>query len=103
MAALHRIVLMRFSSEPDEAEIRSLLAAVQEQVEGVVAIRFGRNRADGSYTHGIHAEFADAEALETYLPHPAHQALGAYLRSKGLEYELLIVSADDVVSLAQRR
>lgn len=71
----------------DEAEMAALLAdirALAATIPGVVSIHAGRNvtdRAQG-YTHAVSVVLAGRDALEPYLEHPAHVAVGARIRDR---------------------
>ena len=64
-------------------EIFVALKALQQQMPGILAISTGRDQSPEGLqrgnTHGFTVDFADAAARNAYLPHPAHQKVGAMI------------------------
>lgn len=89
-----RLVLLSFpggTTSAEEDKVRELLGELKSSVGGLETVWFGRDvggRA-GSYTHGIALGFRNKMALEEYLPHPTHLALGKFLRERQAEVLLL--------------
>lgn len=77
------IVLMKFKADtPAEAleKASANLLALKGKVPGILDVTFGatftHDRSQG-YTHALVVDLADKAALETYGPHPEHQAVVA--------------------------
>ncbi len=83
------IVLLQPKPEVTEEQLATALAHVcdlQQVVPGIFSVQAAKNlNASGDknkgYTHGFVMQFVDSEALSAYAPHPAHQTVGAELRS----------------------
>ncbi|WP_159501724.1 Dabb family protein [Microbacterium sp. 18062] len=62
------------------------LLALRDVVPGILDISVGPDVVGGGNWHvALVADFADAEALDAYQVHPAHQAVGGYVRSVASE------------------
>lgn len=59
------------------------LKALQNQMSGILAVTAGHDQSPEGLqrgnTHGFTVDFADAAARDAYLPHPAHQKVGAMI------------------------
>ena len=84
---IRHIVLVRFAAGIDPAEqdkVFTVLAALREQVEGMLAFAAGPNVSPehhaGGYTHAFTMDFANAASRDAYLVHPAHVTAGTRLR-----------------------
>ena len=59
------------------------LKALQQQMPGILSVSTGRDQSPEGLqrgnTHGFTVDFADAAARDAYLPHPAHQKVGAMI------------------------
>jgi hypothetical protein len=64
-------------------EIFVALKGLQKQMPGILAISTGRDQSPEGLqrgnTHGFTVDFVDAAARDAYLPHPAHQKVGAMI------------------------
>jgi hypothetical protein len=64
-------------------EIFAALKALQNQMPGILAVSAGRDQSPEGLqhgnTHGFMVDFVDAAARDAYLPHPAHQKVGAMI------------------------
>lgn len=66
------------ATTPDAVEAMvSSLCDLEGQVPGIVNLTVGSNFSDRSkgFTHGLVVRFRNPEALETYITHPAHEAV----------------------------
>ena len=70
-------------SENVAAEIFEALKALQHQMPGILAVSAGRDQSPEGLqrgnSHGFTVDFTDAAARDAYLPHPAHQKVGAMI------------------------
>ena len=59
------------------------LKSLQTKIPGILSISTGHDnspeRLQRGHTHGFTVDFTDAAARDAYLPHPAHQAVGAMI------------------------
>ena len=81
---IRHVVLCRFRKDVSEAAIAQIfdaLKALQQQIDGIIAITAGRDSSPEGLqkgcSHGFTVDFIDAAARDRYLPHPAHQKVGA--------------------------
>ena len=83
---IRHVVLCRFRKDVSEvalAQIFDALKALQQQIDGIIAITAGRDSSPEGLqkvsTHGFTVDFINAVARDRYLPHPAHQKVGAMI------------------------
>ena len=83
---LRHIVLIRFGSDVEAAEIEAALrqvVALREKIDGIVGITTGGNTSpenlEKGFRHGFVVDFVDAAARDAYLPHPEHVIVGRRL------------------------
>lgn len=81
------VVLFKFKPEATSdqvAEIEKAFAALPSQIDSITSYEWGLSESveklNDGFTHCFLVTFKDQAGLETYLPHPAHQAFGAKLR-----------------------
>jgi hypothetical protein len=79
-AGFRHVVMFRWkaaTSESQLAELERALAALPSEVAEIRSYRFGRDagKAEGNFDFAIVADFADREAWQRYVAHPAHQKL----------------------------
>ncbi|MDE2383524.1 MAG: Dabb family protein [Alphaproteobacteria bacterium] len=83
---IRHVVLFKLRpGQPKEttANIFAALKALQAQIPGIIAISTGADQSPEGLqrgnTHGFTVDFASAAARDAYLPHPAHQKVGAMI------------------------
>ncbi|MCL7997252.1 Dabb family protein [Brucella sp. 21LCYQ03] len=83
---LRHIVLIRFRSDVDDAEIQGVLdgvTALRETIGGILSVSTGANVSPESlekgFRHGFVIDFKDEAARDAYLPHPDHVIVGTKL------------------------
>jgi len=83
---IRHVVLFKLRSDLDEGaatRIFTALKALQGQIPGITAISTGKDASpeglQRGFTHGFTVDFVDAAARDAYLPHPAHQKVGAMI------------------------
>lgn len=74
------VVLFKWKEDTTPAAIASVLSelkALQSKIPGIVDLSCGENFSQRSqgFKHGLVVKFTDKSALETYIPHPEHQAV----------------------------
>jgi hypothetical protein len=61
------------------AEVQALFESFPGKIPGTLAVEWGVNDSpeglNREFTHAVQVTFADDAARQTYLPHPAHEAL----------------------------
>ncbi len=84
---LRHIVLLRFRPDAQPEAIRHIeaaFAALPHRIEHIHGFEWGHNTSPEGlhkgFTHAFIVSFADDAGLDTYLPHPAHQAFVAQLK-----------------------
>jgi len=83
---IRHVVLFKLRNGLDEsvtAKVFAALKALQGQIPGITAISTGKDASpeglQWGYSHGFTVDFENATARDAYLPHPAHQAVGAMI------------------------
>jgi Stress responsive A/B Barrel Domain len=83
---IRHVVLFKLRKDLDEstsAQIFAALKALQPQMPGIITISTGKDVSpeglQRGFTHGFTVDFVDAAARNAYLPHPAHQEVGAMI------------------------
>jgi hypothetical protein len=65
------------------AQIFAALKALQAQIPGIITVSAGQDASPEGLqrgnTHGFTVDFENAAARDAYLPHPAHQKVGAMI------------------------
>ena len=79
------VVLLKPKSEVADDEITAALDhvhALQNAIPGIVSVQVGKNLSSShqGYTHGFVMQFAHAEDLKAYTPHPVHQRVSKELQ-----------------------
>jgi hypothetical protein len=81
---LRHTVLLKIRSDVTDTEIADVFAALkslQHNIAGILAISTGKdNSPEGlqrGHTHGFTVDFDSPASRDAYLPHPAHQKVGA--------------------------
>jgi hypothetical protein len=84
MSILRHTVLLKIRSDVSDTEIADVFAALKSlkhEITGILAISTGKdNSPEGlqrGHTHGFTVDFDSAQSRDAYLPHPAHQKVGA--------------------------
>jgi hypothetical protein len=85
---IRHTVLLKVRSDVTESEIANVFAALkslQQEIPGILTISTGKdNSPEGlqrGHTHGFTVDFDSAASRDAYLPHPAHQKVGARIVS----------------------
>lgn len=80
---IRHVVLLKLRSAQAAPQIFSALKALQSQIPGIIDIRCGADCSpeglQRGFTHAFTVDFLDAAARDAYLPHPAHQKVGAMI------------------------
>jgi hypothetical protein len=79
---IDHVVLLRVAAEAsreDIAVLRRDVEALEGEIDGVEAVRWGASTSpeglEQGYTHGFVMRLRDDAARRVYLPHPAHAAV----------------------------
>lgn len=79
---MRHLLVVKFKSDAVATQIDEALLyfkRIQNDIPGIVSVEYGSNESpeglDKGYTHVVLMTFDNAEARDTYLPHPAHEAL----------------------------
>lgn len=80
---IRHVVFMKLRDAAQAPQIFTALKNLQTQIPGIIAISAGINCSpeglQRGFTHGFTVDFVDAAARDAYLPHPAHQKVGAMI------------------------
>tara|TARA_R110002096_G_scaffold281633_3_gene475737 strand:- start:1268 stop:1651 length:384 start_codon:yes stop_codon:yes gene_type:complete len=74
------------ATEHHYMEVIGDFMALKDQIDGIVSIEWGfTDKAEplnGNYTHAFLVTFTNKEAMEAYLPHPAHLAFKEVIQKR---------------------
>ena len=75
---VEHLVLFKVKPGTSEEAVQAMqdaLRGLQESIPGILEITVGANFSERSqgFTHGLLVRFQDRAALDTYIPHPAHE------------------------------
>lgn len=92
---IEHIVLIKSAPETTGAQKQELIdrtLKLKDEIPGIIDIQQGLNFStrNQGYDMGLTVRFEDRQALERYLPHPAHQAIIAYLKEIGVEDTIIV-------------
>jgi Stress responsive A/B Barrel Domain len=80
---IRHVVLLKLRDTSDASSIFAALKSLQSQMLGIIDIRSGSDCSpeglQRGFTHGFTVDFVDERARDAYLPHPAHQKVGAMI------------------------
>ena len=80
---IRHVVLIKLRDAADAPQIFSALKDLQSQISGIINVSAGSDCSpeglQRGFTHGFTVDFVDAAARDDYLPHPAHQKVGAMI------------------------
>jgi len=80
---IRHVVLVKLRDAADAPKIFAALTSLQSQIGGIIAVSSGVDCSpeglQRGFTHGFTVDFVDAAARDAYLPHPAHQKVGAMI------------------------
>jgi hypothetical protein len=80
---IRHVVLLKLRNATEAPKIFTALKNLQSQIPGIINIAAGPDSSpeglQRGYTHGFTVDFVDAAARDAYLPHPAHQKVGAMI------------------------
>lgn len=76
---VEHLVLFKVNRDASAEAVRAMedaLRGLQNEIPGILEITVGANFSERSqgFTHGLLVRFQDRAALDTYIPHPAHEA-----------------------------
>jgi Stress responsive A/B Barrel Domain len=80
---IHHVVLLKLRKTQEAPAIFDALKSLQSQIPGIISITAGADCSpeglQRGFTHGFTVDFVDVAARDAYLPHPAHQKVGAMI------------------------
>ena len=80
---IRHVVLLKLRNAAEAPQIFTALKSLQSQIPGISNISTGVDCSpeglQRGFTHGFTVDFIDAAARDAYLPHPAHQKVGAMI------------------------
>ncbi len=76
---VEHLVLFKVKSNASAEAVQAMedaLRSLKDSIPGILEITVGANFSERSqgFTHGLLVRFQDRAALDTYIPHPAHEA-----------------------------
>ncbi len=95
---VRHIVVFKYKSDATEAEIAQVTKAFSElkkTIPGIISFEHGINdspeKKNQGFTHVYMVTFKNAEARDTYLPHPEHKKFGQLLGKLNILEDLFVV------------
>ncbi|MFK7844005.1 MAG: Dabb family protein [Rhodothermales bacterium] len=89
--SVRHVVVFKYKPEATEAQIKVItdaFRALKDQIPGITGFEYGTNNSpeglNQDFTHVYLLTFENAEARDTYLPHPKHAAFGEILQGSGI-------------------
>lgn len=80
---IRHVVLLKLRNADAAPQIFSVLKNLQSQIPGIINISTGADCSpeglQRGFTHGFTVDFVDEGARDGYLPHRAHQKVGAMI------------------------
>jgi hypothetical protein len=95
---MRHIVIFKYKSTATQDQIEKVtnaLSNLQNKIPGIVAFEHGINDSpenkNNGFTHVYQFTFEDADARDTYLPHPEHQKFGEFLGEMKIVEDVFVV------------
>jgi hypothetical protein len=95
---VRHIVVFKYKSSATEAQIAEVTKAFGEMkktIPGIVSFEHGVNdspeKKNQGFTHVYQVTFENAQARDTYLPHPEHKKFGQLLTKLNILEDLFVV------------
>src|SRR5262245_45600210 len=95
---VRHVVIFKYKPSATEAQIRQVteaFRALKTKIPGILAFEHGVNNSpEGKnlgFTHVYLLTFEDAQARDTYLPHPEHRKFGELLGRLGILEDVFVV------------
>ena len=92
---VEHIVLVKFSEKATQSQKEELIRrtyALKDVIPGIVGLQQGFNFSDrnNGFEVGLTVRFEDRDSLNSYGPHPSHQAITTYLKEIGVEDSIIV-------------
>lgn len=95
---MRHIVIFKYKPQATDEQIEEVTRALRDlknKISGIVAFEHGVNDSpenkNNGFTHVYLFTFEDAEARDTYLPHPEHQKFGEMLGEMEIVEDVFVV------------
>ncbi len=95
---VRHVVVFKYKADASKADIQKVTDSfrdLQNKIPGIVSFEHGINNSpeglNKGFTHVYLLTFEDAEARDTYLPHPDHKKFGSLLDELGVLEEVFVV------------
>ena len=96
--AIRHVVVFKYKPDATEEQIQVVtdaFRALKDEIPGIIGFEHGVNNSpEGKnldFTHVYLMTFENAEARDTYLPHPKHSAFGEILMGSGIFVDAFVV------------
>ncbi len=101
---VRHVVVFKYKPEATEAEIAQVTKAFSElkkTIPGIISFEHGINdspeKKNQGFTHVYMVTFKNAEARDTYLPHPEHKKFGQLLGKLNILEDLFVVDYSPLI------
>ncbi|MEM6840606.1 MAG: Dabb family protein [Bacteroidota bacterium] len=95
---VRHVVVFKYKADASKADIQKVTDSfrdLQNKIPGIVSFEHGINNSpeglNKGFTHVYLLTFENAEARDTYLPHPNHKEFGNLLSELGVLEEVFVV------------
>ena len=95
---MRHIVIFKYKPSATEEQIESVTTALgdlKNEIPGIIFFEHGINDSpenkNNGFTHVYQFTFEDADARDTYLPHPEHQKFGEMLGEMEIVEDVFVV------------
>ena len=95
---MKHIVIFKFKPTATDDQIKKVtdaLGELENKIPGIVSFEHGVNNSpenkNKGFTHVYSFTFKDAEARDSYLPHPEHQKFGEMIGEMGVVEDVFVV------------
>lgn len=95
---VRHVVIFKYkpgASEQDIDKVTNAFSELKNKIPGIIAFEHGINDSPENknldFTHAFLLTFEDAEARDTYLPHPEHKKFGQLLGELGIVEDVFVV------------
>ncbi len=95
---VRHVVIFKYKQAATQDQIRQVTDAFRElkkKIPGITSFEHGINNSpegkNHNFTHVYQLTFEDAQARDTYLPHPEHKKFGELLGKLGILEDVFVV------------
>jgi len=95
---VRHVLVLKFSPQASAEVLQEFVNAfrsLSKEIPGIQSFEYGSNNSpeglNKGMTHVISLTFANAQARDAYLPHPAHVKFGQWMGGLGILDDILVI------------